>query len=90
MIGGRAPSAYLVAIQGHKQVGLSDDQMNHILDTHLIDPQHLRADDFKAFCRARERRLLEMIERAMGKSVHQGGSEADESSEADHRDMEVA
>ena len=78
MIGGRAPSAYLVAIQGHRQVGLSDDQMNHILDTHLIDPQYLRADDFEAFCRAREKRLLEMIERAMGKSVHQGVAGAEQ------------
>jgi hypothetical protein len=90
MIGGRAPSAYLVAIQGHKQVGLSDDQMDHILNTHLIDPQYLRTDDFEAFFRARERRLLEMIERAMGKSVHQGVAGEAESSEADHREMEVA
>jgi hypothetical protein len=90
MIGGRAPSAYLVAIQGHKQVGLSDKQMDLILDTHLIDPHYLRTDDFETFCRARGKRLLEMIERSMGKSVHQSVDGADESSETDHRDMEVA
>jgi hypothetical protein len=90
MIGGRAPSDYLAAIQGHKQVGLSEGQMNRILDTHLIDPQYLRADDFESFCRAREKRLLEMVERAMGKAVHQESVEAAEPSERDHPEMEVA
>lgn len=70
MIGGKAPSHYLAAIQNHKQVGLSDGQMDDILQTHLIDSHSLRLDDFTTFCREREKSLLDMIGRAMRKSVH--------------------
>jgi hypothetical protein len=90
MIGRRAPSEYLVAIQGHKQVGLSDGQMNKILESHLIDPLFLRSDNFEAFCREREKRLLDMIARAMGTPVHQGTTEMAASSEFDQAEMEAA
>jgi hypothetical protein len=74
MIGGRAPSAYLSAIQSHKQVGANDSVMDAILVSHLIDPQRLRADDFVGFMEEREKRLLELIGEAMGKSVHHDAS----------------
>jgi hypothetical protein len=80
MIGGRAPSAYLTAIQAHKQVGLSDDGMNAILASHYIDPKTLRVDSFEAFFEARKESLLVLVEQAIGKPIDRAnqGVTADE------------
>lgn len=69
MIGGSAPSKYLADIQRHKQVGLTDDGMDAILQTHLIPASALRADDFQTFYGERQKSLLALIERAMGKNT---------------------
>lgn len=68
MIGGNAPSDYLRALQGHKQVGLDDAAMDALLQSHQIDPRHLRADDFEAFMAARGAQLCAVIADAMGKA----------------------
>ena len=39
--------------------------------SHLIEPQHLRSDDFDAFIAARTTALTELIAGAMGKAVVQ-------------------
>ena len=72
MIGGKAPSAYLPAIQTHKQVGLTDGGMDDILVSHDIDPVTLRADDFERFFARRRESLLTIIEQAMGKAIDRG------------------
>jgi hypothetical protein len=69
MIGGQAPSKYLVKLQEHKQVQLDDGSMDHILKSHFIDPSSLRADAFHDFYRSRKAELVTLIERAMGKSA---------------------
>lgn len=69
MIGGKAPSSYLASIQAHKQVGLDDNGMDGILESHRIDPTSLRADAFEQFYERRKQRLLELVEYAMGKAV---------------------
>jgi hypothetical protein len=69
MIGGKAPSLYLEMLQKHKQVGLSDAEMDDILRTHYIDPALLRADNFQGFIEARKLSLLSLIESAMGKQI---------------------
>jgi hypothetical protein len=69
MIGGKAPSQYLGMLQKHKQVGLSDAEMDEILRTHYIDPTFLRADNFRGFMEARKLSLLDLIERSMGKQI---------------------
>ena len=74
MIGGKAPSSYLASIQAHKQVGLDDPAMNAILSSHSIDPASLRADDFNKFYERRQESLLEIVERAMGKTIDRGMS----------------
>lgn len=66
-IGGAAPSKYLASIQKDKQVGLSDLQMDGILESHFIDPGTLRCDDFFEFIENRSRALLKLIYSAMGK-----------------------
>ena len=72
MIGGRAPSAYLSAIQGHKQVGLTDGGMDDILATHDINSSKLRVDDYEGFFARRRESLLTLIEQAMGKAIDRG------------------
>jgi hypothetical protein len=68
-IGGSAPSEYLLKLQGSKAVQLDDERMNAILRTHYIDPQFLRADEFKRFFEARRAALLAVVEGAMGKQA---------------------
>jgi len=75
MIGGKEPSHYLAALQSHKQVGLDDEAMNAIIATHRIDPALLRADDFDGFYKHRQTSLLEIIERAMGKTIEREGND---------------
>ena len=68
MIGGIAPSKYLEKIQKHEQVLLDDTQMNIILESHLISSMMIRSDDFTSFYQDRKISLLNLIEKAMGKS----------------------
>lgn len=71
MIGGRAPSEYLRALQSHPNVRLDDPQMDRILESHRIDPDAMRADDFARFYQRRKQALLDLVEGAMGKTVQQ-------------------
>ena len=75
MIGGDAPSAYLARLQNHEQVQLGDEAMNAILEGHRIPTEALRNDDFEVFYQQRKRRLLEIIEKAMGKKSLAGADE---------------
>lgn len=72
MIGGKAPSQYLAAIQSHQQVRLSEESMNAILRSHFIDPEALRSDDFSGFFEKRREALLKLVEEAMGKTIERG------------------
>ncbi len=69
MIGRKAPSEYLAALQKHKQVTLDDVSMNAILASHRIPADLLRANDFDAFYCGRKAELLKLVEAAMGKSA---------------------
>lgn len=67
IVGGNAPSAYLVKVQN--QSGVSEGRMDEILSTHLVDPAAIRNDDFESFFRLREQELINRIEGSMGKKV---------------------
>ncbi|UWQ21654.1 DUF262 domain-containing protein [Jannaschia sp. W003] len=67
LIGGQAPSRYLSALRDNQ--GLSDEAQDAILRSHLIDPEHLQADDFHAFYEARREALTELIEQEMTNPV---------------------
>ncbi|UVO07147.1 DUF262 domain-containing protein [Pectobacterium polonicum] len=69
MIGAAAPSVYLTLLQSHVQVQLDDVEMNELLRSHHIPVEPLRADDFEAFYEQRQKELLGLIERAMGKTL---------------------
>ncbi|PWQ99035.1 GmrSD restriction endonuclease domain-containing protein [Leucothrix pacifica] len=66
-IGGDAPSGYLQKIQKDEQVGLTDIEMDQILDSHLIDPGAFRTNNFTQFLNLRSIELVNLIYRAMGK-----------------------
>jgi hypothetical protein len=66
-IGGQAPSIYLARIE--QKHGLTVSQLDDILRSHLIEPQHLRNDDFEAFFQARMQALCGLVGEAMGKPV---------------------
>lgn len=82
-LGGEAPSVYLRKVE-HK-AGISKERLDDILRTHLIEPEHLRADDFEAFFNARMDALSRMIAAAMDKPVvmEQGENEPSEEFEED-------
>lgn len=70
MIGGSAPSVYLAALQSHSQVQLDDDAMDALLRSHHMPVSALRHDNFEEFYEQRQKELLSLIERAMGKSLN--------------------
>ncbi|MEU6554622.1 DUF262 domain-containing protein [Streptomyces sp. NPDC046915] len=75
-MGTSTPSAYLQSFERH--TGSPGDWFDDIVGTHLIDPKPLRADDFEAFYRDRTARLLELVEREMGKAaVREGAGDGD-------------
>ena len=68
-IGGNAPATYLHNLQNETQVGLTNAQMDAILETHLIDSAAMRANDFEQFYQKRKLALLKLIEGVMGKTI---------------------
>ncbi|WP_440955427.1 GmrSD restriction endonuclease domain-containing protein [Methanosarcina sp. Mfa9] len=76
IIGGKAPNIYLEKLQ--KTAGIDEERMDEILETHVIDPDFLRDNDFAGFFKNRKRAILKRIENAMGKSIaYEGEEEAD-------------
>ena len=79
-----------------QEQGISASDLDDILRTHLIDPKHLRNDDFDAFMAARTTALTELIADAMGKPVVQehgtneseGGLELDDAGDDDEDEVE--
>lgn len=65
-IGGRAPSEYIRTMANK---GLTQDQIRETISSHKINFDYLVADDFERFIIDRAIRLLDRIERAMGKSI---------------------
>ena len=80
-IGGDAPSSYLKRIE--RRHAMSSEALDAILRTHLIEPEHLRNDDFEAFFNARIEALSDIVSKAMGKPVVK-----DQGTNEDERDVE--
>jgi hypothetical protein len=73
VIGGVAPSDLAKLEKGDgKTPPIDPTRLDIYLASHLIDPSLLRADDFDAFMADRQKRLLELIERATGKAAYSG------------------
>ena len=78
-IGGAAPSAYLAQIE--KKAQIDGAKLDHLVEAHLVPIESIRTDDFDSFFVERRRRLCDLVEAAMGKSVPRDvGHEATEDS----------
>jgi hypothetical protein len=67
IIGGNAPKKYMESIVKKHDIGTG--ALKQHLETHLIDPDLLEQNDFNGFIVDRAKRLLDLIQEALGKSV---------------------
>jgi hypothetical protein len=81
MIGAKAPADYLLAIQAHKQVGLDDEAMNKLVESHRISAPAMRENDFHTFFNHRKAALLNLVGEAIGKNIPLEDGEAHDDSE---------
>lgn len=73
-IGGASPASYLPKIEA--SAGITSEELDELLRSHEIDPEALRAADFKGFFLARRSALLKLVEEAMGKVAQHDIDEA--------------
>ncbi len=76
IIGGDAPSKYLVRLQ--KQAGVSEKEFQDILKSHVLSPEFLYADDFVSFFNDRKEKILQRIEKSMNKPILREAVQAEE------------
>ena len=67
-IGGKAPSKYIVDIL-NKVDNLSEDILKERIESHLINYELLKTNNFDDYLVDRAKKLLDLIEKAMGKVV---------------------
>jgi hypothetical protein len=72
ILGGHEPSKYITTIENK----VHSERLDNFFNSHLIAPALIRSDDFKPFILDRAKKLLEIIENAMGKKVT--GKDSDE------------
>ena len=78
-IGGAAPSTYLAQIE--KKAQINGAKLDQLVEAHLVPIESIRTDDFDSYFVERRRRLCDLVEAAMGKSVPRDvGEEATEDS----------
>lgn len=65
-IGGNAPSQYIPKILSRNK-DLTEDVLRERIESHFIDYDELKADDFDAYFVDRAKKLLSLIDKAMGK-----------------------
>ena len=82
----QAPSEYMRRLEA--EASLPGDWLDDIVGTHLVEPKHLRANDFAAFYAARSAELLKLMEDAMGKRAV--SSDAAPESAADYQPEQQA
>ena len=67
IIGGYAPSKYLSSIE--RNHGVTAEDLNRYLSSHQIDVEAIRNDDFYTYFEKRKQALLDLVERATGKTI---------------------
>jgi len=68
-IGGQGPSRYLLRLE---QAGIEHEELDRILTSHWINPNHLRADRYADHFVERGEAMLTLIGKAMGKEISGG------------------
>lgn len=92
IIGGIAPSEYLAKLEKGSDTtpAIERERLDAYLESHLIDPALLRGNRFEEFMADRQKRLLALIEQAMGKAAYTGAvAEEGEDVEADEETAEA-
>jgi len=74
IIGGVAPSVYLSKLEkgDAESPPILREKIEMYLSSHLINPTLLYANDFTAYMNDRQKRLIELIEKATGESSYKG------------------
>lgn len=93
IIGGVAPSEYLAKLESgnNSTPPIASEKLDGYLQSHLIDPAILRTDKLEPFMEDRQKRLLGLIEQAMGKAAYSGNvPEEGEDTETIEDDAEAA
>jgi hypothetical protein len=74
IIGGVAPSEYLAKLESGNSANpsINRERLAQYLQSHLIEPRLLWSNNFHAFMEDRQRKLLALIEQAMGKRAYSG------------------
>jgi hypothetical protein len=67
ILGGNAPSVYLNKIESENKVSAAD--LDKYIESHKIDKNCIRSDDFQGFIVNRAQALLDLISSAMGKTI---------------------
>ena len=67
IIGGVAPTKYISSIE--RNHGVLPQDLNTYLQSHLIDVDSIRKDDFETYFSKREAAIFDLIEKATGKEV---------------------
>lgn len=73
-IGGDSPSKYIQTIL-NKVDGLTENELKDRIESHMINFEYLKQDDFDNYFIDRAKKLLNLIENAMGKNVSDRGSD---------------
>ncbi len=68
IISSNAPSVYLERLQ--HAANISPERMDEIIISHVADPAAMRTDNFYSFFSARQKALLDRIEKATGKLIN--------------------
>lgn len=72
IIGGVAPSKYLDSLERNHKVNRED--LNVYLESHLIDVDSIRQDDFNTYFEKRTEAIYDLIEKATGKEIQGRGN----------------
>jgi len=74
IIGGVAPSGYIEKLEtgSDRDPQIPPASLDRYLMSHLIEPSLIRQDNFEAFMKDRQQKLLALIEAAMGKAAYTG------------------
>ena len=84
IIGGKAPSIYLRRLTDKFEI--SEQRLDSILKTHVINVDAMKNDDFNMFFNERKEALLKRIENATDKPIPRGEETEEEEIFVDNHD----
>ena len=87
IVSGDAPSRYLSRLQ--KNAGVSNEEFQQILKSHVLSPEYLYQDDFKKFFDDRKEKILQRIEKAINKPIPREEIQSEEGIYIDEETEEV-